>query len=220
MTAATEPVRPGRPKSEQKGEAILCAAGELFLSNGYQGTSMDAVAQQAGVSKQTVYSHFANKEELFQACIRRKVAGYGFDETTAVGEVDLRSALLSIAGQFVELMFDPEVIAMHRVVMAEAASQPRIAELFFDSGPKRTKASVCAFLQQQVEAGRLRIPPDRLLYASVQLLITAVGMYQMPLWLGLLNEMDRAEVDAHLERVVDDFLALYGIGASPGRASA
>ncbi len=211
MTATADPLRRGRPKSEQKGEAILFAAGELFLSAGYQGTSMDAVAQRAGVSKQTVYSHFANKEELFKACIRGKVAGYGFDERTPAEAGDLRGALLSIARQFVDLMFDPEVIAMHRVVMAEAASQPRIAELFFESGPKRTKAAVCAFLRQQVEAGQLRIPTDRLLYAAVQLLNTAAGMYQMSLWLGLMHAVEPEEVDAHLRQVVDDFLALYEV---------
>ncbi|MCB1772158.1 MAG: TetR/AcrR family transcriptional regulator [Gammaproteobacteria bacterium] len=219
MTTAADTVRPGRPKSGQKAQAILYAAGELFLSNGYQGTSMDAVAQRAGVSKQTVYSHFANKEELFKACIRGKVAGYGFDGTASDEHGDLRDALSSIARQFVELMFDPEVIAMHRVVMAEAASQPRIAELFFDSGPKRTKAAVCEFLQRQVEAGRLQISPDRLLYAAVQLLNTAAGMYQLSLWLGLQHPVDRTELDAHLERVVDDFLALYGVGATTVDAS-
>ena len=210
MTKSPGPARPGRPKNEQKAEAILGAAGELFLRSGFQGTSMDAVAQHAGVSKQTVYSHFANKEELFKACIGRKVAGYGFDETTPEDTPDLREALLSIARQFVELMFDPEVVAMHRVVMAEAAGQPRIAELFFESGPRRTMAAVAAFLQQQVAASRLDIHPDRIVYAANQLLIMAVGLYQMPLWLGLLTDVDQAELAAHLERVVDDFLRLHG----------
>lgn len=202
--------RPGRPKSEQKAEAILGAAGELFLLNGFQGTAMDAVAQRAGVSKQTVYSHFANKEALFKACIGGKVTGYGFDEATPENTSDLRTALLSVARQFVELMFDPEVVAMHRVVMAEAAGQPRVAELFFDSGPRQTKAAVEAFLQRQIAAGRLHIPPDRIVYAANQLLTMAVGLYQMPLWLGLLDSVDHAERDTHLERVVDDFLRLYG----------
>ena len=98
---------------------------------------------------------------------------------------------------------------MHRVVLGEAASQPRIASLFFDSGPKRTKAAVCAFLQKQVEAGRLRIDPDRLLYAAVQLLNTAVGMYQLELWLGLRESVVAQELEPHLVRVVDDFLRLY-----------
>ena len=84
MADVSAPVRAGRPKSEAKAEAILHAASELFLSQGFQGTSMDAVAKRAGVSKQTVYSHFANKEELFKACIGAKVAGYGFDSAAMV----------------------------------------------------------------------------------------------------------------------------------------
>ena len=90
MTEASAPIRAGRPKSEAKAEAILGAAAELFLAQGFQGTSMDAVAKRAGVSKQTVYSHFANKEELFKACIGAKVAGYGFDSAAMVDDDDLR----------------------------------------------------------------------------------------------------------------------------------
>lgn len=201
----------GRPKSEAKAEAILGSAASLFLGQGFQGTSMDAVAQQAGVSKQTVYSHFANKEALFSACIQAKVSGYGFDETTRVDEPDVRQALLGVARRFVGLMLDPDVIAMHRVVMAEAASQPRIATLFFDSGPRKTKAAVCAFLQRHVDAGRLVIPGERLLYAAFQLLNNAIGVYQLQLWLGLRDGVDDAELSAHLDRVVDDFLVLYGV---------
>lgn len=175
------------------------------------------IAQHAGVSKQTVYSHFENKEELFKACIRAKVAGYGFDETATVYDLDLRSALLTITRRFVDLLFDPEVVAMHRVVMGEAASQPRIAALFFDSGPKRTKATVCVFLQKQVAAGRLAIADDRLLYAAVQLLNMAVGMYQLQLLLCLRDSVDEAELELHLERAVDDFLRLYAVSQGAGQ---
>lgn len=210
MTLETEaPARVGRPKSEAKAEAIRCSASALFLSQGFEGTSMDAVAQGAGVSKQTVYSHFANKEELFTACIGAKVSGYGFDPAALVDEEDLRAALLKITRRFVELLFDPDVVAMHRVVIAAAASQPRIAALFFDSGPKQTKTAVCAFLQRQVEQGRLRIPADRVLYAASQLLNMAIGMYQLQLLLGLRQSIDEAELGPHLEQVVTDFLALY-----------
>ncbi len=209
MAEVSAPVRAGRPKSEAKAEAILSAASELFLSQGFQGTSMDAVAKRANVSKQTVYSHFANKEELFKACIGAKVAGYGFDSAATVEDADLRGALRTIARRFVDLLLDPEVVAMHRVVMGEAASQPRIAALFFDSGPKQTKAAVCAFLEREVASGRLRIPQERVLYAAVQLLNMAIGMYQLQLLLGLRESIDEAELGPHLEQVVDDFLVLY-----------
>lgn len=209
MIGASSPPRAGRPKCEAKAQAVLDAASTLFLAQGYQGTSMEAVAKQAGVSKQTVYSHFANKEELFKAVIIAKVARYGFDEATEVPDDDLRTALLTIASRFVNLLFDPQVVAMHRVVMGEAASQPRIASLFFDSGPQRTKAAVCAFLQREIAKGRLAIPPEQIGYAAAQLLNTAIGIYQMQLLLGLRESVDEAELGPHLEQVVDDFLSLY-----------
>lgn len=209
MSAPVEGVRVGRRKSTQKAEAILRAAEDLFLAQGFQGTSMDAVARAACVSKQTVYSHFANKEALFTACITAKVASYGFDETMTFEDVDLRDGLLSLCRRFVDLLFDPEVIAMHRIVMAEAASQPRIAQLFVESGPKRTKATVGGYLRRQVARGRLRIDDERFFYASVQLLNMVVGMYQLELWMGLRDSIPKDELDRHLERVVDDFLTLY-----------
>ena len=88
---------------------------------------MDQVAQRAGVSKQTVYSHVASKEALFTACICAKVAGCGFDETTEVDDTDLRAALSALTRRFVDLLFDPEVIAMHRLERGESASQTQRA---------------------------------------------------------------------------------------------
>ena len=60
---------PGRPKDLAKRAAILEAAKQLFLEQGYQGVSMDQIAATAGVSKLTVYSHFGDKETLFAATI-------------------------------------------------------------------------------------------------------------------------------------------------------
>jgi TetR/AcrR family transcriptional repressor of mexJK operon len=211
MSEMSASPRAGRPKSETKAEAIMDAADKLFLSQGFQGTSMDAVAKWAGVSKQTVYSHFANKEELFKAVITTKVASYGFDEAAVVEDEDLRKALLTVVRRFVDLLIDPDVVAMHRVVIGEAASQPRVAALFFESGPQRIKASVCAFLRSQIDKGRLSIDDEQVFYAASQLLYTAIGIYQMPLLLGLRESVDEVELRPHLEQVVDDFLSLYRV---------
>ena len=56
---------PTEPRSARKRRVILEAATETFLRKGYLGTSMDEIAALAGVSKQTVYKHFADKETLF-----------------------------------------------------------------------------------------------------------------------------------------------------------
>src|ERR1043165_265099 len=60
---------PGRPKDLEKRAAILDAAMRLFPARGYDGVSMDTIAQAAGVSKLTVYNHFEDKESLFSAAV-------------------------------------------------------------------------------------------------------------------------------------------------------
>src|SRR5215467_4416620 len=62
-----------RRRSARKRRAILEAAGAAFLEHGYRGTSMDAVAAAAGVSKQTVYQHFGDKQRLFRELIEATV---------------------------------------------------------------------------------------------------------------------------------------------------
>ena len=61
-------------RSAQKRRAILDAAREVFLKNGYPGTSMDEVAALAGVSKVTVYKHFSDKHSLFVAVFTGAIA--------------------------------------------------------------------------------------------------------------------------------------------------
>ena len=78
-TSAGLPAR-GRPKDASKKEDILLAASDLFLQRGFHGTSMDALAQAAGVSKATVYSHFTDKNALYQALIKNKVKDYQLDD--------------------------------------------------------------------------------------------------------------------------------------------
>lgn len=61
-------------RQASKADAILDAARSLFLSNGYVGTSMDAVATVSAVSKQTVYNHFGDKRSLFEELLTRDMS--------------------------------------------------------------------------------------------------------------------------------------------------
>ncbi|MEM7408093.1 MAG: TetR/AcrR family transcriptional regulator [Pseudomonadota bacterium] len=202
----------GRPKSEEKRAAILHAASELFLKRGL-GASMDAVAQAADVSKQTVYSHFAGKDELFRACIQSKIADYGFGDAGILADIDpatpVGDALFAVTQRFMALIFDPHVVAMHRVISSEASAHPRIAALFFETGPGGTKAAVGALLEQRVAAGELR--PLDVNYAAWQLLNMAFGRYHMQLQFGLIKSVPKADLHAHLRHVVQDFLAIYKV---------
>lgn len=104
--------RVGRPKSAEKGEAILSAATRLFLDHGLKNTSMDEVATAAGVSKPTVYSHFGGKEDLYRRVIMDKCRQHRLSGENLPDAQDVRGALNLIADRYLSLMNDPEVIAM------------------------------------------------------------------------------------------------------------
>jgi TetR/AcrR family transcriptional repressor of mexJK operon len=129
----------GRPKSAAKRKQILSSAGELFLTSGFSGCSMEMVAKQSGVSKQTVYSHFSNKEALFLAVIEDKCAEYQLDDRhLEIEDCTLVQVLQERGLQIVKLLHDNQVIAIYRVIIGEVNSNPRVAKLFYQAGPKHS----------------------------------------------------------------------------------
>lgn len=134
-----EIIKAGRPKSVKKRKQILTSAGELFLTSGFSGCSMEMVAKQSGVSKQTVYSHFSNKEALFLAVIEDKCAEYQLDDRhLEVADYSLLQILRERGLQIVKLLHDDQVIAIYRVIIGEVNSNPRVAKLFYQAGPKHS----------------------------------------------------------------------------------
>lgn len=197
----------GRPRSEAKRAAILEAAGNLFLSLGPEGTSMDAVAAEANVSKQTVYSHFGDKEALFAACIENKVSSYRLTDLPDLAELELHDALTQVAERFMDLLMDPRVVSMFRVVIGTSASHPEIGALFYRAGPQRTIKALASLLDQHVAAGRLRAEDtedaaalfmDMLAAHRQRLLLLAVG-----------KPPGKAARRKHIERTVERFERLF-----------
>ncbi len=203
----------GRGKSEEKGQLILEAASELFVDHGFDAVSMEAVARAAGVSKQTVYSHFGNKDALFQAavkckCLAHQLDGSGMDESLPV-DVYLRE----FAQHFSDLLTSREAIAVHRICVAGAANHSKISQLFWEAGPARVEAHLKGYLRRQVAAGRLHI--DNPHFASHHLLHMIKGEAYFRAVLGLTNEQALAELTAYLDSCVDLFMRAYGAEVRP-----
>jgi AcrR family transcriptional regulator len=120
-----------RESSREKREQILQAAMQVFLTQGYAGTSMDRVAAVAEVSKQTIYSHFQDKEGLFTALIERVTI-----ERTQVElgahylKAEPEEMLRRLAKAFLKKMKDEEYLALVRVVIGESARFPELTQLY------------------------------------------------------------------------------------------
>jgi TetR/AcrR family transcriptional regulator, mexJK operon transcriptional repressor len=148
-------------RSSQKQQAIVDAAATHFLSAGYQGTSMDEIAATAGVSKQTIYKHFADKERLFEACVLGALdrAGDPFRAEIAamLAATDLSAGLLQLATAYLETILRPEVLAFRRMVIGEAGRLPELARAYYERAPERTMAALADGFARVAERGALQI---------------------------------------------------------------
>ncbi|HJT98245.1 MAG TPA: TetR/AcrR family transcriptional regulator [Rhodanobacteraceae bacterium] len=199
---------PGRPKDLEKRAAILAAAKRLFPLSGFEGTSMDAIAAEAGVSKLTVYSHFTDKETLFVAAIRARcedqVPATLFD-VDAPGPV--RGQLEAIGGAFLALITSPDAISLHRVLTSASGASPKLAQLFWEAGPLRMRQSFEQFLAKEVEAGKLEIPD--ITRAASQFFALLKGELHARLLCGCTQSISRQDVDEHVRATVDFFLRAF-----------
>ncbi len=132
---AETPTPTERQLSPEKTEAILAGGMQEFLTHGFAATSMDRVAKSAGVSKATVYSHFQDKEGLFNALIRRLVEGKFrsiFDsDSNEVLQADPKIVLRALANRVLDTgMNDPLFLSFMRVVLGESGRFPKLARAF------------------------------------------------------------------------------------------
>ncbi|HEX7370241.1 MAG TPA: TetR/AcrR family transcriptional regulator [Rhodanobacteraceae bacterium] len=200
---------PGRPKDLEKRAAILEAAKRLFPQNGFEGTSMDAVAAEAGVSKLTVYSHFGGKEALFVETVRCKCESLLPREMVEVDvATPVRDQLLGIARAFFCLMMSDEALGMHRTLMASSQQSPKLARLYWEAGPKQVQAALADMLQKEVAAQQLDIRDTH--RAAGQFFALLKGEHHSRVLFGC-GKPDSSEAEAHLEATVDVFLRAYGI---------
>ena len=205
-TAKAKPGAPGRPKDPSKGLAILEAAKRLFLEQGYDGVSMDQIAAEAGVSKLTVYSHFGDKDSLFTTVVKahceQQLPTALFNASAGL---PLRECLSQVAGAFAAMVFAPEAIAGHRMMCTPQMAASSVPARFWEAGPDRIQEAMADLLAQRVAAGELDIA-DPLLAAS-QFFTLLKGEPHMRMVLGC--EIDRRDMDRHVEDAVDMFLRAY-----------
>jgi TetR/AcrR family transcriptional regulator, mexJK operon transcriptional repressor len=131
-------------RTQQTRERLRAAAHRLFLQQGYLATSIDAILAEAGISsKETLYRHYASKEELFIDVLGHLTLSQpGFSEKllalpTPHDLLSLRQALTQLSREILSLMRQPEYLALVRIIIAEAPRFPQLGSLFFSTVPQR-----------------------------------------------------------------------------------
>jgi TetR/AcrR family transcriptional regulator, mexJK operon transcriptional repressor len=194
--------------SERKRAAIARAAFTLFAADGYERTSIDAIAAEAGVSKRTVYSHFGDKENLFLSVVRETYEAMmariaEIVERTA-WDRDLPAVLTSCVSDVTRsIVRAPERATLIRLLMAEAPHFPALIDLLHT---REIAPLLAAPLAELTTAGRLSAPDPR--QAAEHLAALTVGQISARSLMGTvpLSEDETARV---LRGGVQAFLRAY-----------
>lgn len=205
----TEPRR--RAGRLVSGGAIKDAATALFLEKGYQATSMDDIAAAAQVSKQTIYTHFANKEALFADLVlgnAARVDGFVAEISETATAEELAPALTKIARRYVGFVIRPEVLRLRRLVIGEAGRFPELAREYYERVPQRVYSALAGLMAAYAAEGRLKIEDPTL--AAHHFAWLALGM---PLDEGMFAANGSPPTSQDLDRIADAavkvFLAAY-----------
>ena len=196
-----EPLDAGNPERN----AVLMAAAQLFLDQGYEPVSMDAIAARADVSKRTVYSYFDSKTALFSAVLLahcNSMGGIALPERVA-GR-DPRKVLTEFGTVFLRTITSPRAVAMQRVIFREVERLPEIGEIFFQNGPQRHAAKLAEYLKQASAEGKLTID-DPMAAASLFMSLVKAPVHLQQLC-GMIDEVSPDEIGRAVAQAVEFFL--------------
>jgi TetR/AcrR family transcriptional repressor of mexJK operon len=196
---------------------ILEAATELFLTEGYGSTSIEAVAGLAGVSKRTFYHRFDDKAALFAAVVHRIIEQLRpAPGVPLIHGATLDDVLRRLAGLILRAALSPQALALHRLVTAESARFPELARAVSDEGAtQEAKTVIGDLLLRELRVPRLRAKARA--FAADQFLIMVVALPQRRA-MGFGGPMTPKELDSWAENVVNLFLnGCRGWGGSSSR---
>lgn len=199
-------------RTEQKRRAILEAAAELFLEQGFLGASMDEVAARAAVSKRTVYNQFESKEALFLGVVEHMTNAASDRVQLAMQEPataeEVAEQLRGHAERLLTIALVPRLLQLRRLVIGEAVRFPQLGRALYEGGPGRAIAGLADALGRWAERGLLVIEDP--LAAATQFNWLIMGEpTNRAMFFGNDAAMPAAGREAHIAAGIRVFLAAY-----------
>lgn len=196
-------------KREQKHANILAAANVLFCEQGFPHTSMEEIAKKAGVSKQTLYSHFGCKNTLFAASITAKADSYQLNSEIFSNSEQPEKTLMYFAEQFGQLMVSEEALTIYQTCVTHADRHPEIAQVFFENGPECILSVLSDYLEKVSRTQQYQFDEPR--HCAVRLCLMLFGEMRLKLDLGIDVDDLVASRNQYIQSSVDMFLRAYRV---------
>jgi len=217
MSAGAAPRTKRETRREERRSAILAVARAHFNAHGYGGMTMSALACALGGSKSTLWAYFSSKEELFAAVMDELVAE--FAPAIALDVKEPPAAMLPrYAAEFLTMMLSPPIVALNRLVIAEASRFPELGRMFYERGPARRHRALADYFAAQIDRGRMR-RTDPIVAAAQFHHLCQAGLFIRTMW-GVAERANAAAIRRDAERSVELFLEGNGRQSSSEQPAA
>ena len=203
--------RPTREEAARREERLLDVATTMFLDNGYDGTSMDAIAAASGIGKPSLYARYGDKRALFLAVLRHSVALWA-SELAPLGTcpqhrlslAELEPLLVAVGRHILELSIRPESVALKRVLTSQAGQFPDLSATLQEAGWGAIMRHVAALLRLAIDFERSPVRDPEL--AADLFLSLVLGRLSHEALIGI--EVDRSAIGRRVAAAVKIFLGL------------
>ena len=193
-----------------KAQLIIAAAREAFLEKGYDGVSMDEVANRAGVAKQTVYARYASKDALFLAVVE-SVQGRMLSAVSAAGPHAIRDRLHRIARELLDVVLDSSSLSLFRIALGASYRFPTLGHSIYGARIKELHAVLADIVEQAAREGCLLV--DDPTVAAEQFLALIRGELHLHCLYDPSFRPSSAKIERQINAGIDCFMARYGAPA-------
>lgn len=204
-----------RKKSEERHQAIIDVAAELFNEIGFDRASMAEISARLGGSKATLYNYFSSKEEIFLAVMKQQ-AGMQFESLFAIlGDdgkpiADVRATLRLFANKYLHLVLSKEIIAVRRLLYYNA-ERSDLGCMYYENGPRRGWLAIADFMKRAMKQGEFREADSWL--TAIQFRVLVEAEWAEGRILGVITSMPPAKIKESVERALDAFYRIYAAEA-------
>lgn len=197
-------------KKGRKFDQVLEGARQVFLTDGFEGASVDDIARQAGVSKATLYSYFPDKRFLFMQVAKTECCRQA---DSAIDTIDMtapvQKVLCDIACQMVDFITSDFGKRIFRICVGESDRFPELGREFYESGPLLVRDRLVAYFDQAIARGELQMD-DRELAADQFHELCKADLFPRMVF-NMADTFTEAEKLRVVNGAVDMFMARYGV---------
>jgi TetR/AcrR family transcriptional repressor of mexJK operon len=182
---------------------VLSVASDYFLAHGYQGTSINAMARDSGISKESIYRYFSSKKDLFEAVIEKELADYQeklLSVDFEINSIGLDVALKKMGESILGAVSTDRTLGLRRLIFQETIASPDIGQYYYEIGPQRAYRNLDKLFA--LHKDRIKLAPEKLSHYFISMLLH----YRMLLrQCGILKPLGKKEISDIAKEVTKDF---------------